>query len=210
MRIKSPLPGIYKLEVPFENIYTAVFAVCEGNDFVLIDCATTADDVAVHILPALDKLGLTGAPRALLLTHTHGDHAGGATALHARFPEMPIYAAETPKDVPVLNIEDGDRLPCELQALLLPGHTKRSVGYLHLPTKAMISGDCLQQKGVDKYVNGIRFPQLYIESIQRLRSLPLQHLLASHDYVPLGAEAHGEAAIAAYLDECERDTPKSI
>ena len=210
MKITQPLPNIYKLEVPFEGIYTAVFAVCTENGFVLIDCATTAEDVRVHILPALKGIGLVGAPRALLLTHPHGDHAGGAAELHRCFPEMPIYAAEPPKDLPCVYIEDGEPLPGNLQVLILPGHTPRSAGFLHLPTMALISGDCLQQKGVDKYTNGIRFPQLYLSSIARLRTLPLQHILASHDYVPLGCEAHGNEAISAYLDECERDTPESL
>lgn len=35
-----------------------------------------------------------GRPRAVLLTHIHLDHAGGAGTLTARFPELPVYVHE--------------------------------------------------------------------------------------------------------------------
>ena len=208
MKITEPINGIFKIEVPFERIYTAVFAVRLAEGYLLIDCATTAEDVDTHILPALRELGFTDPPRALLLTHNHGDHAGGAERLLEHFPTMPIYAAEPPKSLPYLEIGEGDLLFDRLQVLHLPGHTRRSVGYLHLPSATLISGDCLQQRGVDKYVNGVRYPALYLQSISRLRTLPLRCILASHDYVPLGCSAVGAAEIAAYLDECEQDIAK--
>ena len=210
MKITEPINGIFKMEVPFERIYTAVFAVRLEEGYLLIDCATTADDVDGHILPALRELGFTDPPRALLLTHAHGDHAGGATRLQEHFPTMPIFTAEPLRSLPYRELEDGAVLFECLQAILLPGHTKRSVGYLHLPSGTLISGDCLQQRGVDKYVNGICYPALYLQSIARLRTLPLRCILASHDYVPLGSTAVGEAEITAYLDECERDTPRDL
>jgi glyoxylase-like metal-dependent hydrolase (beta-lactamase superfamily II) len=210
MRITEPVCGVYKLEVPFEAITTAVFAVTLEEGYLLIDCATTADDVDGHILPALREIGFTAPPRALLLTHPHGDHMGGAPRLLELFPEMEIYSAAPPKALPYLEIGDGTLLFDRIQAVLLPGHTDRSVGFLHLPTATLISGDCLQQRGVDKYTNGIRFPALYLQSIARLRSMPLRCILASHDYVPLGSTARGSAEITAYLTECEQDTPKDL
>jgi glyoxylase-like metal-dependent hydrolase (beta-lactamase superfamily II) len=38
--------------------------------------------------------GLAGEPRALLLTHVHLDHAGGAGVLTRRFPELVVYVHE--------------------------------------------------------------------------------------------------------------------
>jgi len=210
MKITEPIDGIFKIEVPFERIYTAVFVICLREGYLLIDCATTDRDVDQRILPALRALDLTDPPQALLLTHSHGDHAGGASRLREHFPEMEIYASEAVKSLPYRHLSDGELLFDCLQALHLPGHTKQSVGYFHLPTGTLISGDCLQQRGVDKYVNGVRYPSLYRESLRRLRTLPLCHILASHDYVPLGAFAHGQAEITAYLDACERHCPKDF
>jgi len=43
--------------------------------------------------PCIDTLlaALGGSPRALLLTHIHLDHSGGAGALVRRFPGLPVY-----------------------------------------------------------------------------------------------------------------------
>ncbi len=64
----------------------AIGAWLDGD--VIIDCGPTST------LPALLE-GLGDArPAALLLTHIHLDHAGGAGALVARWPELPVYVHE--------------------------------------------------------------------------------------------------------------------
>jgi glyoxylase-like metal-dependent hydrolase (beta-lactamase superfamily II) len=62
-------------------------------------CAFEVDGFVVDPGPttSLDALleGLGGeAPRGLLLTHIHLDHAGGAGVLARRFPDMPVYVHE--------------------------------------------------------------------------------------------------------------------
>ena len=37
--------GIYRLKVPFEDLYTSVFLVETPQRLILVDCATTDDDV---------------------------------------------------------------------------------------------------------------------------------------------------------------------
>lgn len=204
MRITEPAAGIYKIEVPFETLYTSVFAVRVGEGYVLIDSATTADDVDGVILPALREIGLAGAPQALLLTHGHSDHAGGAARLGERFPGLPVCALEPIDAANYRALADGEVVGERLQVVHLPGHTRFSVGYLDLPTGTLLAGDCLQQQVVGKYTNGVGDPVRYLASIARLRGMGLRRILASHDYVPLGCLAEGSAAIAAYLAECER------
>lgn len=70
---------IYRLRVPFDNEeYTSVFLIKKAEGNVLIDCATTAEDVDGYILPALEKAGIALTEiRYLVLTHQHSDHAGG-------------------------------------------------------------------------------------------------------------------------------------
>ena len=62
-------------------------------------CAYEVDGLVVDPGPAscldtlLDRLGAT-VPRALLLTHIHLDHAGGAGVLCRRYPELIVYVHE--------------------------------------------------------------------------------------------------------------------
>ena len=46
--------NIYRLKVPFDQIYTSVFLLRLEGTTVLVDCATTPSDVTDVILPALD------------------------------------------------------------------------------------------------------------------------------------------------------------
>src|SRR3954452_19542142 len=69
----------------------------QGRDRVI--CAWEIDGVIVDPGPetGLERLleGLSGEePRALLLTHIHLDHAGGAGALVRRFPDLRVYVHE--------------------------------------------------------------------------------------------------------------------
>lgn len=206
MRITQPVSNIYKLEVPFDDIYTSVFVLKFGERYAIVDAATTDFDVDRYIVPALAELGLSArAPEALLLTHRHGDHAGGAKRLSEIFPGMPVYSSEGCRDVPTRTLCDGDVLFDLIEVVMLPGHTDTSVGFLDRRTDTLLSGDCLQQRGVSRYTNGVKDREAYLRSIARLRTMRLSRILASHEYVPLGSTAEGEAAVRAYLDECERD-----
>ena len=49
--------GIYRLRVPFEELYTSVFLVVTPQRLILVDCATTDDDVEHCIIPALKEMG---------------------------------------------------------------------------------------------------------------------------------------------------------
>ena len=68
--------GIYRLKVPFEDLYTSVFLIISEEGRFLVDCATNAYDVDKVILPALEKMGFGLCDiSAIVVTHRHGDHA---------------------------------------------------------------------------------------------------------------------------------------
>ena len=196
--------GLYRIRVPFEDIYTGVFAVTVGDRYVIVDSATTDSDVDTVILPALRSIGLDGAPEALLLSHHHGDHAGGARRLAEVFSGLRIYAPREIAGTEVLPLTDGMIFLGRLRAVMLPGHTDSSFGFLDSESGTLLSCDCLQQRGVSRYTNGVKHEDLYRASIGRIRDLPLQRIVASHEYVPLGAVAEGREEICRYLDECLR------
>ena len=53
-----------------------------------------------------------------------------------------------------------------------------------------------------KYRDGISYPSLYRASVERLRGMEIERIVAAHEYDPLGSVAEGREAIAAYLDTC--------
>lgn len=200
MSLSELAKGIFRLKVPFEDLYTAVFFVESGEGLAIIDCAATPCDVDTYILPTLQDMGRQA--NHLLLTHSHGDHAGGAVRLLERCPRMRVHALEEMKLPRFRPLRDGEIVAERLRVVHLSGHTQYSVGYLDLPTRTLISGDCLQLAGVGKYTRGIRYPEQYLKSIEKLQELEIDRIIASHDYVPLGSIAEGREEVLRYLEEC--------
>ena len=91
-------PNIYRLAVPFGGSWTGVTLV-RGEKNVLIDSAARAEDVDEHILPALEKLGMTLQQIDFLCcTHCHGDHVGGHARIHELRPAIKIACFAGSKD----------------------------------------------------------------------------------------------------------------
>ena len=193
--------GLYRILVPFEDLNTTVYIVRSPEGAALIDAATYPEDITSYVLPALEELGI-GKVTHILLTHHHGDHAGGLPRLMEAFPEAAVCSM-TSFDLPgFLLLKDGEQVMQRLQTLHLPGHTPHSCGFLDLPTGTLLSGDCLQLAGVGKYIHGVRYPEQYRASVEKLKKLDIRRIVAAHEYVPLGSLAEGSAEVAAYLDAC--------
>lgn len=202
MNIEKIDNGLYRLKIPFENIYTTVYIVVTAEGCAVIDSGTYPEDVDEYILPALSELGICkGDVKLLLLTHDHGDHAGGIVTLAQNFPWAKVCACFT-KRTGFTRLSDGEVLLGRLQVVYLFGHTKNCVGYLDLETKTLLSGDCLQLGGVDKYTNGIGYDDEYRASIDKLKSIDILRIVAAHEYEPLGSVANGREEVRNYLDTC--------
>ena len=140
--------------------------------------------------------------RYIALTHRHSDHAGGVSRLSELLPMAEVRSPE-PVDLPeYVPINDGELLLGRLRAVELSGHTKHCFGYLDEQSRTLLSGDCLQLRGIGKYTNGVRYPELYRRSVENVRNMGLKRIVASHEYDPLGSIAQGRAEIEKYLDEC--------
>lgn len=212
MRIDNLGAGLFRILIPFDgDVTTTVYVVLFEDGVVLIDSATYPTDVDNYIIPALDELKIPiESVKYLLLTHNHGDHAGGAKRLLEVAESATIRASfvfDSPKFSP---LTDGDMIGDRLQVVSLPGHTNHSVGFLDLKTNTLLSGDCLQLEGVGKYRNGIGYPSLYIESCEKLKKMNISRIVTAHEYDPLGSIANGKDEVEKYLDLCIKIAQKLL
>ena len=183
---------IFRLRVPFENLYTSVFLVEADEKKILVDCATTAEDVDAHIVPALKKMGYDLRDIAILvLTHRHDDHAGGLARILEISPNITVISDVRP-------LSDG------ISTYALAGHTTDCIGVLDERNLALISGDGLQGAGVDKYRCSVADKAAYLKTIERIKKDErIENILFSHAYEPWYKDSiFGREKVLDVLSKC--------
>lgn len=97
------------------NLDCHVYLVHDGDDAVIVDAGAGVD-----IGPILAQIDRSGVPRSairrLLLTHAHGDHAGGARALHNALG-LKVHASQRASQY----VRDGDERAISLDRAREPG-----------------------------------------------------------------------------------------
>jgi glyoxylase-like metal-dependent hydrolase (beta-lactamase superfamily II) len=188
------IENIYRLKIPFENLYTSVFLIKVNDRFILIDCATYSSDVDEYIIPALNliKVRLEDI-RYLILTHKHSDHAGGLEKILEKIPTLKVIDK-------VADLSFSDIIIYDLK-----GHTNDSIGVLDKRTLTLISGDGLQGLGVGKYRLLIENREEYIKTIDKIKKdKRVKNILFSHAYEPFNCDGiFGRIAVQNVLKECE-------
>jgi hydroxyacylglutathione hydrolase len=149
--------------------------------------------------------------KAILLTHHHGDHIGGAAELAAA-SGAPVYAPRDPRiGLDAHRVGDGERVVLEapaldLEVLEVPGHTATHIAFFG--NGLLFSGDTLFSVGCGRLFEGT--PAQMLASLDRLAALPGATLLCcGHEYTlancafALGQEP-GNATLAARAEEAAR------
>ncbi len=179
--------GIYRLCLPFEDLYTSVFLVKDTCP-ILIDSGTDENDVRERVLPALFRMGIGEEDEfLLLLTHGHSDHGGGVETLTALFPRMRL-----------IRPRDGERVG-RLRVIGMRGHAADAVGYYDRLTKSLISGDGVQFDGVGRYGCSVTEADAYLATLARVSRLSPVRLLPSHEYVGASARIYGKKEVKKTL-----------
>lgn len=145
------IPGFVAPARPFDSLFfvgsseVSVWAVDTGDGLILFDAMWTAIEAEKVIIPGLQSFGYDGSDvKALVITHEHIDHYGGAAWLQTTY-NMPVYASEPAWDG-LENAEDDYEKPtrdkiltdCQdftvgnttIKVYLTPGHTPGTLSFL--------------------------------------------------------------------------------
>lgn len=210
---------IYKLEVPFNSIYTSVFFVRlpSDNEWLVIDTGTTASDVETYVVPAAQSLNIDLANiKGILLTHTHDDHAGGLSTLAPKCGNATVYGVSGSNSKtagrPYKQVSNGTVIEGIIEVVTINGHAYDACGYLDTRSKSIIAGDSLQLYGIASWGCQLYDVNYYTQSLEKLTEMvkngKIENLFVAHAYIPSGAYAVGKDAVQAYIDdsnECLRN-----
>ncbi|MEW5741583.1 MAG: MBL fold metallo-hydrolase [Myxococcota bacterium] len=195
---------LYPLVTPTLPPATHTNAYVLGTgDCLLVDPGAPDDAEADRLVRFVKSLAPEGyRPRAVVLTHHHGDHVGGAKRVsealgvpvwaHARTADRsPVAVARLLEDGEVLSL-DGPR-PMRWRVLHTPGHARGHVTLVDEATKAAVVGDMVAGAGTIVIDPPEGDMGEYLRQLKRLADLPVGTLYPAHGpAIPDGVEKLNE------------------
>ncbi len=194
-RVRTVVPTIEMLPVRTPTLppatHTNTFLIGTG-EAVLIEPATPYREEQDLMVQWVQSARLRGVePVAILATHHHPDHVGGAMALRERL-QLPLWAhAMTAQRLDGIVesdrlIQDGERIqldgptPTALTAVHTPGHAPGHLCFIEEASNIMIAGDMVASIGtiIVEPTDGDML--LYLESLRNMSTLEPAGLLPAH------------------------------
>lgn len=203
--------NIYRMTIPYKDIFTTVYIIKTDKGAVLFDTATTDEDCDNYIIPFIRKANVDNDDlKYIFISHNHRDHAGGIKRLLEEYPAACIVSkSEALKEMYnghcFLMPEDGDVILDNLQIISIPGHTKDSCAIYDKKSKIMITGDCMQLYGI--YGSGdwgcnISFYEEHKKALDKVKKMDISTIYTAHDYHPMGYTYNGKEEILKAIDYC--------
>lgn len=170
--------------------HTNAFLVGSGRA-VLVEPATPYRDEIDRALAWIEEARASGIePIAIVATHHHADHVGGARALAGAL-SLPLWAhRRTAERLPELEfarwLDDGERIeldgpePVVLRALHTPGHAPGHLCLIEERSGAMIAGDMVAGVGTILVEPKDGDMRAYLASLERMASEEPTVLLPAH------------------------------
>lgn len=131
-------------------------------------------------------LEAAGEVRAVLLTHTHRDHAEGAEAFAAR-ARAPLAVAHPPLNAQLCAtaepLADGQRIAADgatLTVVATPGHASDHVAFWLEEEQALFTGDHVLGRGTTVVAHPDGDMRAYLASLDRVRNLEPRRLYPGH------------------------------
>ncbi|MBX3204683.1 MAG: MBL fold metallo-hydrolase [Labilithrix sp.] len=161
-----------------------------GRDVLLVEPATPYEDEQRAWIAWARELASTGRRIvAIVATHHHPDHVGGA-ALLSKELALPVWAHEMTAsrvDVPVARrLADGDEIVLEgprdetWRVLHTPGHAPGHVCLFEPRSRTVVVGDMVASVGTILVAPGDGDMTLYLEQLERLAALDASLALPAH------------------------------
>jgi metallo-beta-lactamase class B len=148
-------PGWFEPYPAFDGVYfvgspwVSAWAIDTGDGLILIDALDDADEARELIIAGIQKFGFEGSDiKAVLVSHEHADHYGGACWLQETF-DTSVYMSEVAWDglatdpanpgglieppTRNLTLEDGVGVTVgnlTVTSVAIPGHTAGTVSFL--------------------------------------------------------------------------------
>lgn len=178
------------------NHYVGQYLIKTANGLVQVDAGNNANEVQTFNLPAMQALGLSDSYplRAVLLTHGHGDHDGGASWLKANLnAEIFLGSADVAnKAYAPTSIDSGNLAMRQMSVggknfwvLPTPGHTQGSTSAVvevmdhGKPVKVLINGGQSMTSSIPQVAQ-------YLDSIERtyamVKALRVDGVMTPHIY----------------------------